>query len=104
MREIIIGDHTFKWQNSYTEVYEYGGSNPITNFYYGEEEVTNRKYIFFGPIIKISMRPKLAFSIYAHLDSPNYTNEQLKEAVMKKYNHWVGMQVRAEKIAKEEFL
>lgn len=102
MREIKVGDYTLLWEKSYGDTSEYRESDPITKFYYGQTSKTYRKYIF-GPKVTITV-PRFIFSIYGHIDDPNSTNEQLRNRVMSKYNHWVGLQERAEKLAKGELL
>ncbi len=100
MKDIKIGEYTFQWEklcySSDSIPYYY------TYFYYGTEEKSHYKYIFFGPKI-IDTVPKYAFKVDFYIDDTKLTNIFVKENIIREYNHWLELQERLEKLANNEF-
>lgn len=101
MNLIQISNHQFQWK-VVSHISEYSDSH-TTEFYYGTEEISYRKWLLFGPRV-VEQKPKFAFKVYFAIDSPTLTNNEVKKYVMGAYDHWVGIEERAALLAKGQFL
>lgn len=103
MKNIKISEHEFQWQKCY---YNDGDGDACgagyTAFYLGKRTEIYLKYWFFGPKLTREL-PLLAFTVPFHIDNPTLTNTQVRNAVMRKYEHWKELLDRDDKIAKGEF-
>lgn len=83
MKNIKIDSRTFEYDINKFQCGEYGAFTGYeTLFYYGFNEVIERKYMFFGEkqIVKV---PKFVFKINYNIEDPKYSKEKIKEYIQK---------------------
>lgn len=78
MKELTINGITLQYEKKYEDY----TNSFSTNFYIGTEEITERKYVFFGSKIT-KIFPKFAFNIYADYDNLRLTKDWWKAEILR---------------------
>lgn len=97
MKKITIKGREFEYE-TFFDCSEYGDYE-WTEFYDGLEEITKKKYIFFGEK-KTFFIPKFIFKVYMNIEDPSYTKTDIRKVLEKR----VELLERSEEIKRGEII
>lgn len=77
MKKVFINNKTLEYEVIFSEF-----DGLVTDFYYGVEDITYRKYLFFGKTI-VKRVPKLVFTVYFNIEDTHRTKAEIR-AILKR--------------------